>query len=358
MKEKFVSYLLKIKFLIICVTLLSIIIGCSESTSSNNTDDDLFTYVTPEEVGYSSEALAEVEQLAEESGYAAMMAVHDGKVFFSWGNIANDYLCHSIRKPFLGSLYGIHTANGNIDLNSSMEDLDIDDIPPSLTVEEKQSIVQYLLQSRSGIYHEAAAESQEMINSRPERGSHAPGTFFYYNNGDFNTLGTIFIQETGFDIYEEFKTAIADQIGMQDFDVNDCYYQYELDKSMHPAYHFRMSARDMARFGVLYQQNGSWEGNQIIPNDWIEESTTSYSVADSTSGLGYGYMWRIIPEGTPIASYLGYPGYYHTGIGVHALVIIPELKLVIVQRLDTDGDWVDPDNGMELGIMIVNARIP
>jgi len=139
--------------------------------------------------------------------------------------------------------------------------------------------------------------------------------------------------------------------------VQNCFYQYELEKSEHPAYPFRMSARDMARFGVMFQKNGMWGNSQIIPSDWITESTTVYSIADSTSGTGYGQMWSVFPEGSLIAEMCGYPGYFHTGIGVHVLLIIPDLKLVIVQRLDTDGNWTDPDNGMELGLMIINARI-
>jgi CubicO group peptidase (beta-lactamase class C family) len=118
-----------------------------------------------------------------------------------------------------------------------------------------------------------------------------------------------------------------------------------------------MSARDIARFGVLYQQEGMWGDTRIIPSEWIAESTISYSIADSTTGAGYGYLWSIVPENTLIEEMLGYPCYFHTGIGIHALVIIPELELVIVQRYNTDGNWTDPDNGMELGIMIINARI-
>ena len=38
--------------------------------------------------------------------------------------------------------------------------------------------------ARSGVYHEAAAESQSMKDARPDRGSHPPGTFYYYNNWD------------------------------------------------------------------------------------------------------------------------------------------------------------------------------
>jgi CubicO group peptidase (beta-lactamase class C family) len=145
---------------------------------------------------------------------------------------------------------------------------------------------------------------------------------------------------------------------MEDFSIDNCHYQYEPEKSMHPAYKFRMSARDMARFGVICQKNGMWKNSRIIPSEWITESTTAYSVVDSTSGLAYGYMWMVFPEGSSMADMVGYPWYFHTGIGVHVLAIVPELKLVLVERFDTDGDWVDPgDVGIELGMMIINARI-
>ena len=113
----------------------------------------------------------------------------------------------------------------------------------------------------------------------------------------------------------------------------------------------------MARFGVLYQKNGMWNNSRIIPAEWITESTESYSVEDSTFGTGYGYMWKVFQEGSLFADMVGYPGYFHTGIAVHVLVIIPHLDLVIVERYDTDGEWTDPGEvGIEMGIMIVNAR--
>lgn len=318
---------------------------------------DTLEYVSPEEVGYSSEKLEEAEAFAEKSGYAAVMALCDGKVFFHWGDIAKNYWCHSIRKPFLSALIGIQVARNNISLDTTLEDLNIDDAPSSLTSEEKKAKIEHLLMSRSGVYHEAAAESQIMIDTRPERGSHPPDTFFYYNNWDFNALGTIFEQEADEDIFEAFKREIADAVGMEDFRVGSCDYQYELDRSVHPAYHFRMSARDMARFGVLYQKSGRWKGSQIIPEAWIDESTTAYSIMDEISGIGYGYMWKIIPEDSEIGQMIGYPGYFHTGAGVHALIVIPELRLVIVERYDTDLYWEDPgDAGFDLGMMIIDAR--
>jgi len=340
------------------ILILSLWSGCSDNPSEPE-EDKFFKYVSPEAVGYSSQKLETAGQFAAQSGYAAVIAVYDGNVFFSWGNTSYNYKCHSIRKPFLSALYGLYVQEGDINLDASLNDLGIDDIPPSLTIVEKQATVRDLLESRSGIYHEAAAETEDMKAMRPARGSHPPGTFFYYNNWDFNALGSIFEQETGTRIFTEFKDRIADPIGMEDFNTADCYYQYENTLSMHPAYSFRMSARDMARFGVLYQKNGIWKDEQIIPAGWITESTTTYSVMDSSAGVGYGYMWETIPEGSAMSGLIGAAGYYHTGIGVHALIILPDLKLVIVERYDTDVSWIDPgEAGMELGLMIINAKLP
>lgn len=356
MKKAKVSHLI----LIICFC-CGLFLGCSGEANGPqiNVSSDWswlnsdLEYVFPEEVGWSSEKLEEARIFSQQIGAAAVMALYDGKVFLAWGKIATKYACHSIRKPFLNALFGIHVEKGNINLESTLEELSIDDIPPSLTQEEMQAKVSDLLKSRSGVYHEAAAETQSMMDARPARGSHLPGTYFYYNNWDFNALGTIFENETGTKIFEEFKIQIADAIGMEDFRVDDGFYQYELDKSIHPAYPFRMTARDMARYGLLYLQEGWWKGEQIIPAQWIAESTTAYSI-DQESGSGYGYLWAIFPADFEFGQ-----GFFHTGLGVHQLVVLPDEKLVYVFRMDTDNDFVDPgyDAFQELFLMIMDARI-
>ena len=100
----------------------------------------------------------------------------------------------------------------------------IDDNEPSLTETEKQATVGDLIKARSGIYHPALYEHPIMKARRPERHSHAPGTFYYYNNWDFNALGTIFEQETGTKIFEEFDRRIAKSLQMEDFKISDCHY--------------------------------------------------------------------------------------------------------------------------------------
>ncbi len=347
---------------LIVAVFIGLLLGCSGggggSEANTASGGQPLEFVEPEKVGYSSEKLKEAERFAKEIGCAAVMAVYDGQVFFESGNISEIFRCHSIRKPLLGALYGIYQAKGDINLDATLEDLHIDDIPPSLTLEEKQAKVEHLLMSRSGVYHEAAYEPQDMIDNRPERGSHPSDTFFFYNNWDFNTLGTIFEQETGEDIFKAFKEHIADVVGMDDFQIENCTYHYEWDKSMHPAYPFKMSARDLARFGILYQKLGNWKGNQIIPEAWIDESTMAYSVADEDAGMGYGYMWGIIMEGGEIEQEIGYQGFFHGGGGAQVLLIIPDLKLVIVELFDTDildENW--EDSGPELVSMILDARL-
>ena len=321
-------------------------------------EKDTLEGISPEEAGWSSAELQDAHQYAIQSGCQAVIALYDGKIFFSRGNIHVNYAVGAIRKPFLNALYGIHVARGNINQNTTLEDLHIDDIAPGLTHAEKQARVEHLLMSRSGVYHKAADEDQTMINTRPARGSHAPDTFFYYNNWDFNALGTIFEQETGEEIFEAFEKEIADRLEMVDFSIDNCSYYYQWNKSLHPSYRFKMSARDMAKFGALYQKNGRWDGSRIISSDWIDDSTMAYSTMPDTDGLGYGYMWKIIEEDSDMGQMIGHPGYYYTGSGGYALVVIPELKLVIAQRCNSGKNWDEPGAaGFELSMLIIDARL-
>jgi len=196
---------------------------------------------SPELLRWSSEKLATAQAYSERIGSAAVMIVEDGIMVDVWGEITRKYEIHSIRKPLMSALIGIHIAEGHIDLSKTMAELGIDDNEPSLTKVEKQATVADLIKSRSGIYHPALGEAPIMKAMRPERHSHAPGTFYYYNNWDFNAVGTIFEQETGAKIFEEFNRRIAKPLQMEDFNVDDCWYDTGTE-SRHRYYGFRMSA--------------------------------------------------------------------------------------------------------------------
>ena len=70
---------------------------------------------------------------------------------------------------------------------------------------------------------------------------------WFYNNWDFNVLGTIFEQLTKTSIYQAFYNDIATPLHMQDYRVMDGEYYYEPEFSVHPAYHLKMSARDFSK---------------------------------------------------------------------------------------------------------------
>jgi CubicO group peptidase (beta-lactamase class C family) len=213
-----------------------------------------------------------------------------------------------------------------------MAKLGIDDNPPSLTEVEKTATVRMLLQARSGVYHPALYETAAMAKARPKRGSHAPGTFWYYNNWDFNALGTIYEHATGSGIYDALDRQIARPIGMQDYRPSDGTY-YTGPDSIHRAYPIRMSARDLARFCLLYLHKGEWDGKQIVPATWVAESTQPYS--DAGRGRGYGYLWWTAPP-QPHSGLLGEGWFTALGAGGQYGFVKPALDLVVVSRVDRD----------------------
>lgn len=148
-------------------------------------------YVSPEDAGYSSRRLKEVQDRFRQMGPSTLLVIHDGVVLLAEGQVNRRFECRSIRKSFLSALYGVHVGKGVLDLNKTLADLDIDDEPP-LTEGEKEA-----------------------------RDSSRPGARWYYNNWDFNTLLTIFEQETGRRFFEEFKRQIADPLQMEEFRLSD-----------------------------------------------------------------------------------------------------------------------------------------
>ena len=178
-----------------------------------------------------------------------------------------------MRKSLPSALYGIAAEKGLIDVNRTLEELAIDDQNPPLSSQEKQARVVHRAQSCSGIYHDYVNPEGDL----PDPGTHLPGTFFFYNSWSFNPLGTIFGKETELPIGEAFKRWIADPIGMQDFDLKDVTYESS-DESIHAAYRFWISARDLTRLGALDLQEGRWNGQRIIPPDWAKGNVEPYSI--------------------------------------------------------------------------------
>lgn len=327
--------------------------------ASCNKRTNIFKKASPEDHGFSSEKLDSLTAFLQSSGSSSLIILKDGKNIYEWGTSEKKHTVHSIRKALLNSLLGIYISNGTIDTTATMGSLGIDDID-TLTTVEKSATIADILKSQSGIYHHAAAISEGMLARMPKRGSHKPGEAFYYNNWGFNVLGYILEEKTGKSLYDLFYEDIAKPLGMNyqgayttiyiqegDEDDNfqfpdvDGFYQYELHKSKYPAYHFRLSARDLALYGQLFLNKGTWNGTQIIPKEWIDYSTQPYNIEYKPAGLAYGVFWRVLMKTETRSS----RSFYHTGTGVHMLGVYPKSKVVLVHTVQTekDYDFGDPE---------------
>ena len=314
---------------------------CGLITLSALAHSNEFTYpgetwesANPQELGWSVQKLEDARQYFHTVPAGSVVVVDRGRVVAEWGDSARRVKTSSVRKSFLSALYGIYIPEAHLDIGKTLAQLGIDDDPP-LTPAERQATLRMVLQARSGVYRPFVGGTPAMRAEMPAPGSHPPGTFWYYNNWDFNVLATIFEQQFKTGIGPAFRDRIAKPIRMQDFRLEDFYYvRASTEKgaektSIHPAYHFRMSARDMARFGYLFLRQGRWQDTQVIPAGWVKESTTSYS--DAGKGVGYGYLWWVnFWPGVSVGNYSA------RGTLGKNIVVLPDKDLVVVYLNYTD----------------------
>ncbi|ERJ58644.1 serine hydrolase domain-containing protein [Sphingobacterium paucimobilis] len=315
----------------------------------------------PEELGLSKTKLLEAKKHADRSNTSAVMIIVNGKVAYQWGEVDRKYNSHSIRKSIISAMYGKYISEGIVDKNATMGDLGIDD-NEGLSDTEKKATVLDLLKARSGVYHPALYESESMKKTKPARFSVRPGTHWYYNNWDFNVLGTIFEQKTGKRFFNALQEDIARPIGMEDYEPADGSY-VSGKESKHRAYPIRITARDLGRFGLLMLNKGNWNGRQVIDSAWVYESTRYHSDATLSGTSGYGYMWWVARNFNKYPHFNGVElpesAYSARGAGGHYLVIIPDYDMVIVHRVDTDipGNRVAAKDFNTLLQMILDSRI-
>jgi CubicO group peptidase (beta-lactamase class C family) len=205
----------------------------------------------PGSVGWTRASLDRVNARLAKTPTNGFVAIVGGRALLEYGDVKKLIDLASVRKSLLSLLVGIHAARGEIRLDATLAELNIDDVG-GLSLSEKEATVRDLLSARSGIYHEASNAGDDHT-SAPPRGSQRHGTYFLYNNWDFNALGTIFEKQTGWNIYDAFAAEIAAPLGMEDFDRRRQRKSGNLTRSIHPAYHFHLSTRDLeGPFGYGY----------------------------------------------------------------------------------------------------------
>ena len=284
---------------------------------------------SPEAAGFKSADLEALEAQLFTLPTTAFMVVSGGRVAYSYGDVAQASYLASARKSVLSMLYGKYVANGTINLDRTMADLGIDDVR-GLQPLEKTARVRDLLVASSGVYHPAGSPGDDP--NSPPRGSKQPGAFFHYNNWDFNVLGAVFEKLTGKTVFKALDEDLATPLQMQDFQLARQRMMGFESQSRFLAYHLFLSARDMARLGLVMARGGGWNGRQVVPAPWAKESTEPRVPASSVGRggeLSYGYLWWI-PETRKTPPWQG--SFMASGQFGQFILVLPAIDTVIVHR--------------------------
>ena len=338
------------KFLITFVT-VSLLCGCTISLDEDRyfPDTDWKQYQRVTDAGFDKQGLQKAKDFNDSLQSASVLILHEGKILAHWGDASRRFRATSIRKSLLNSLIGIKVKQGKLSVSDQVGEFSIPGIR-ELTQTENSATLEDLLTSSSGIYLPASYESETWTKRKPDRGSHLPGENWYYNNWDFNALGAIYETEADSSLNYDFHKYIAEQIGMQDFRPEiDFKYFAEPGVSKIPAYLFKMSTRDLARFGLLYLRNGEWEGEQLVPEKWVKKSTST--IKEAWEDTGYGYLWwtTTLDDGSQV--------FYANGSGVQGIYVVPAEELVMVFRANTFfGPDIDDQSALELLQLIADSK--
>ena len=298
---------------------------------------------SPESVGYSSARLQALRPWVQALDTTALMVVVGGRSLLEYGDLSHLSYLASVRKSVLAMLYGKYVEDGTIPLGRTLRELGFTDIG-GLTDRELDATLEHLVTARSGVYH-PAANSGDATASAPPRGSQPPGTYFIYNNWDFNAAGAAFEKLTGRNIYDALESDLARPIAMQDFVRARQTKTGDTTRSQHQAYHMWLSTRDMARIGLLMLRDGSWAGQQVVPREWTKrirgvftpfhELNPPQARSLATGNRwAYGYMWWVWDAPNATGAFGG--AYTGIGAGGQFITVLPQLDMVVAHKTDVD----------------------
>lgn len=169
----------------------------------------------------------------------------------------------------------------------------------------------------------------------------APGEKFTYNNNSTNLLGNIIYALENKQADEFAEKVLFNKLGISEF-------IWERENGVVHCYSdLYLKPRDMAKIGMLVLQNGSWNGEQIVPKEWIAESTKPHTVESEFFDYGYQWWYRSKQntswwESPVHGSNNEHDMFLALGYGGQYIMIIKDLNIVIVT---TSSDY-NEENGM------------
>jgi CubicO group peptidase (beta-lactamase class C family) len=160
-----------------------------------------------------------------------------------------------------------------------------------------------------------------------------PGIQFNYNSGNSHLLSVIIGRVTRTSTLDFANANLFGPIGMP---VSSFHWQTDRQGRQGGGAGLELTARQMAKFGWLYLNGGCWDGQQVVPAEWVRTSTRKWAQPpdDKEPGYGYGYQWWL-------RSPLGHPMFYAAGFGGQYIYVLPDLDAVVVMTgsIGRDADF-------------------
>lgn len=236
----------------------------------------------------------------------AVVIVHDGKIVAERYGPDTDEDSHliswSVAKSITQAWLGRLVLEGRIDLDDPI------DVPEWAGDRRRWIRMSDLLGMRSGLkwtedyvdtnisdclqmlFGTGMQDMAAYAASLPAQ--HAPDEVFNYSSGTTNIISRICgnaAERAGSDVSESLHE-MFEAVGMNYIAVN-----YDLAGTFVGSSYAYATARDYARFGQWYLNGGYWNGEQLLPDGWVDRARTLRSV-DPENGNGYGEQWWVAPD--------------------------------------------------------------
>jgi len=145
-----------------------------------------------------------------------------------------------------------------------------------------------------------------------------PGTLFNYSSGSSQILSYIFKKATGRDISDYAAEHVFQPMSIT------FYWKHTPNGLSDTEGGLFLRAHDLTKFGLLFLQDGKWEGKQLLRPHWVAESVAPHTTVDN-GPVKYGYKWWLPPYGADHA--LAWAG---SGFGGQRLIVLPKEEMIVV----------------------------
>lgn len=336
------------------ILILSMLVGCGPSAEDLEAVDytplpgDDWQVSTAEEQGLDPLLVAELyHNAAELETLYRLLVIKNGYLiaegYFNEGSIEQLSARQSVTKSYTSSLVGIALDQGCLSSVDQKMMAFFPEFANQITDLRKEQItVRDMLQMRSGYRNEQLEQYYLDTLFFSENWywlphlvdfpfTSDPGTEFQYSKITYHLLGAIVARACGTDLKTYAQEHLFPQIDAQLGD-----WSKDADGYNFGNFEIYVTARDMAKYGLMVLNDGQYEGKQVISTEWVRDSLTRYSENVNVSGsgrygyfcdVGYGYGWWSAKAGDHHFDYA-------SGHGGNLIVVLDELDMIIVTTAD------------------------